>query len=514
MFPDSRITYRTAEADHSVTYAAWAGDVRRLASGLHGLDLEPGTTVATLCTNTYEHLLLYFAVPCAGLVLNTVNHRLSAEHLRHVLDDADVRVVFVEPHLLEAVLQILPSLEKVQHVVLVGNEVSPASPPLLRFEQLLDDEPVTGDFPEGDETQASSICYTSGTTGFPKGVVYTHRSLVLHALMILHADSVGLVEDDVVLPIVPMFHANAWGIPYAAIFSGADLVLPGSEPRPELLVELLLAYEVSVTACVATVWRDMLPHARGHDLSGLRRALTGGGPLSPSLATEWRDECRVTLNNTWGMTELAPSGSVARVRKGGGRADQADALLHPGTPNALVRLRVADLVTGEPLARSSTAVGEVQVSGPTTASGYLGGVGADRFTPDGWLRTGDLGTVGAHGDLTITDRLKDVIKSGGEWISTIDLENALMDNPDIAEAAVIGIPDERWDERPLAFVVPRPGVDLRSEAVREDLRARVATWWVPEEIIVTSQLPRNGTGKISKADLRVLGRHAVNQRNG
>jgi fatty-acyl-CoA synthase len=222
----------------------------------------------------------------------------------------------------------------------------------------------------------------------------------------------------------------------------------------------------------------------------------------------------VTLNNTWGMTELAPSGSVARVRKGGGRADQSDALLHPGTPNALVRLRVADLVTGEPLARSSSAVGEVEVSGPTTASGYLGGVGADRFTPDGWLRTGDLGTVGAHGDLTITDRLKDVIKSGGEWISTIDLENALMDNPGVAEAAVIGIPDDRWDERPLAFVVPRPGVELRPDAVREDLRARVARWWVPDEIIVTSQLPRNATGKISKTDLRVLGQHAVNQRNG
>ena len=225
----------------------------------------------------------------------------------------------------------------------------------------------------------------------------------------------------------------------------------------------------------------------------------------------------MTLNNTWGMTELAPSGSIARVRKDAGPADHRDqpsVLLGPGTPNALVRLRVADLVSGETLQRSSSSVGEVQVSGPTTASGYLGGVGADRFTRDGWLKTGDLGTVGARGDLTITDRLKDVIKSGGEWISTIDLENALMDNPDVAEAAVIGIPDERWDERPLAFVVPRPGVDLRPEAVREDLLTRVVKWWVPEEIIVTSQLPRNATGKISKSDLRVLGRHAVEQRDG
>jgi len=465
-----------------------------------------------MCANTYEHLLLYFAVPCAGLVLNTVSHRLSAEHLAHVLDDADVRVVFIEPSLLERAGPVLRALDRVGHVVVVGDPGPPSSDADLRFEDLLDADPHVGDFAEGDETRAAVICYTSGTTGLPKGVVYSHRSLVLHALMVLQADSLGITEGDVVLPIVPMFHANAWGLPYASVFAGADLVLPGAAHGPLLLVDLIERYQVSVTACVATIWRDMLPHARGRDLSRIRRALTGGAPLSPSLAREWLEECGVRLNNTWGMTELAPSGSIARVRKDAADGSPSEALLLPGTPNALVRLRVGDLVDGEPLTRRSGAIGEIQVSGPTTASAYLGGVGAERFTPDGWLRTGDLGSLGPYGDLTITDRLKDVIKSGGEWISTIDLENALMENPDVAEAAVIGMPHERWDERPLAFVVPRPGTTLQPQAVRQDLLTRVVSWWVPDEVIVTSHLPRNGTGKISKADLRVLGRKATDRR--
>jgi fatty-acyl-CoA synthase len=508
VFPDSCITYRTGHGDKTVTYSTWTRDVRRLASGLRELGLRPGARVATLCANTYEHLTLYFALPCAGFVLNTVNHRLSADHLAHVLNDTEVQAVFVEPHLLEVALPVLQSLAGIQHIVVVGETELEAAASLLRYDALLEAPPHLGDFPEEDERQASSICYTSGTTGLPMGVVYTHRSLVLHALMVLQADSVGLVEDDVVLPIVPMFHANAWGLPHASVFAGADLVLPGVDPRPATLVDLMLRLDVTVTACVATVWRDMLPYARGHGFPRLRRALTGGGPLSPSLARDWQDECRVTLNNTWGMTELAPSGSIARVRNAssGDNAAQQGALLRPGTPNALVRLRVGDPWTGEPLPRDAQSVGEIQVSGPTTASGYLGGVGSDRFTRDGWLRTGDMGTLSANGELVITDRLKDVIKSGGEWISTMDLENALMDNPDVAEAAVIGIPDERWGERPLAFIVPRAGVELRPEAVRADLATRVAKWWIPETIIVTASLPRNATGKISKSDLRLLNR--------
>jgi fatty-acyl-CoA synthase len=509
VFADSRITARTGANDETVTYGRWASDVRRVSTGLRSLGLEAGERVATLCSNTYEHLTLYFAVPCSGLVLTTVNHRLSPEHLMHVLNDAQVRAVFVEPHLVEAVLSVLDAVPSVEHVVLVGGSDRTAAAPLLSYEALLEAGPLEGDFPEGDENSASSICYTSGTTGLPKGVVYTHRALVLHALMVLAADSIGLAEDDVVLPIVPMFHANAWGLPYAAALVGADLVLPGREPGPEALVRLVVTYRVSVTACVATVWRDMLPLAQGKDLSSLRRALTGGAPLSPSLAREWWEQCAVVLNNTWGMTELAPSGSIARVRKAhgvDGPVPEQSPLLKPGTPNALVRLRVGDPVSGEPLAQDPPAVGEIQVWGPTTASGYLGGVGADRFTSDGWLRTGDMGSLSAHGDLIITDRLKDVIKSGGEWISTIDLENALMENPDVAEAAVVGVPHERWDERPLAFVVPRPGVDLRPERVRQDLVDKVATWWIPEDIVVISSLPRNATGKISKVELKHLDR--------
>ncbi|MCW2840528.1 MAG: long-chain fatty acid--CoA ligase [Aeromicrobium sp.] len=503
LFPHSRITFRVGDQDTTVTYATWAEDVRRAATYLLGMGLEPGARVATLCANTYEHLTLYFAVPCSGLVLNTVNHRLSDEHLAYVLEDAGVEAIFVDAQLLEASLPVLRGVKGLRHVVVVGDTDLATAASLPRYHDTRASPPHEGDFAEGDESRASSICYTSGTTGPPKGVVYTHRSLLLHALMILQADSIGLVEDDVVLPIVPMFHANAWGLPYAAVFVGADIVLAGAEPRPESLVDLMVTHDVSVTACVATVWRDMLPFAQG-TRPRLRRALSGGGPLSPSLAKEWRDTCGVTVSNTWGMTELAPSGTIARVRLAhGDQAPGADALLRPGTPNALVRLRVGDPGTGAPLSPGDGAVGEIQVSGPTTASSYLGGVGSDRFTADGWLRTGDVGTVSVVGELVITDRLKDVIKSGGEWISTIDLENALMDNPAIAEAAVIGVPDERWDERPLAFVVPRPGVELEPEAVREDLAGRVAKWWIPERIIVAPGLPRNGVGKVSKADLRV-----------
>lgn len=503
VFPTSRITYRTRGTDVSVTYREWAHDVRRLTTGLAELGLEPGERVGTLGANSYEHLTLYFAVPCAGLVLHTVNHRLSPEHLAFVLRDAGVRAVFVEAHLLEATLPVLETVETIEHVVVVGSSGAASSRTLVDYATVLDSVPHEGDYPEGDERSAASICYTSGTTGAPKGVVYSHRSLVLHALAVLPADGTGITERDVVLPIVPMFHANAWGMPHASVLAGADVVLPGTATSPAELVEQLETHRVTLTGGVATVWRDLLPHARGRDFAALRRGLCGGGPLSPSLAREWAEQCGVVIHNSWGMTELTPSGTMARLRP---KTDQAgegpDVLLRPGTPGPLVRLRLADVQSGAVLANGTGAVGEVQVSGPTTAGGYHGGAGADRFTGDGWLRTGDLGVLSASGELTITDRLKDVIKSGGEWISTIDLENAIMENPQVAEAAVIGVPHERWDERPVAFVVARSGVALAPEAVRKDLAARVATWWIPEDVIVVASLPRNSTGKVSKTDLK------------
>ncbi|HWO64920.1 MAG TPA: long-chain-fatty-acid--CoA ligase [Umezawaea sp.] len=503
VFPTSRITYRSGADEGTVSFAEWAHDVRRLTTGLAALGLEPGDRVGTLGANSYEHLTLYFAVPCAGMVLHTVNHRLPRRHLEFVLRDAGVRAIFVEAHLLEAALPVLSSVETVEHIVVIGERRTTPHRPLVSYSSVLDHPAHEGDYPEGDESEAAAICYTSGTTGHPKGVVYSHRSLVLHALMLMPADSAGISEHDVVLPIVPMFHANAWGLPHAAVLAGADLVLPGTATTPAELVDQLETHRVSLTGGVATVWRDLLPHARGRDFSHLRRGLCGGGPLSPSLARQWLEECGVAIHNSWGMTELTPSGTIARLRENTDQSGQGPAvLLRAGTPGALVRLRVADAETGAVLPNGRGAVGEVQVSGPTVASGYHGDVDAHRFTEDGWLRTGDLGVLSGSGELTITDRLKDVIKSGGEWISTIDLENAIMENPDVAEAAVIGVPHERWDERPMAFVVPRPGVALTADAVKADLLNRVVKWWIPDDVTVVASLPRNSTGKISKTDLK------------
>ncbi len=317
--------------------------------------------------------------------------------------------------------------------------------------------------------------------------------------MSLAVDAIGLSEVDVVMPIVPMFHANAWALPYSAAFAGADLLLPGHGRTGKELVDLLEEHGVTVTAAVASVWRDMLPHAEGRNLNTLRRPLTGGGPLPAALSRAWLDGAGLMLSNSWGMTELGPVGALARVRRHhltDSLEQQLGVLSLAGSPAPLVRLRIGD-GTGP-----AGTIGELQVSGPTVASGYHGDVSADCFTSDGWLRTGDIALLENTGDLRITDRLKDVIKSGGEWISSIDLENTIMDHPNVAEAAVIGVAHERWDERPFAFVVPRDGTQLTEDEILKYLRPRVAKFWMPDRIIIGHELPHTSTGKIAKATLR------------
>jgi fatty-acyl-CoA synthase len=498
VFPQSQIiSVRDGQA-RVVSYADWAADVRRIAGAFRDLGLKPGSRVATLCPNTVEHLSLFYAVPCAGLVLHAVNHRLSAEHIAFIIRDSGARVLVVDRDMVGSLPE-RESVPQLELIIAVGGGMSLKGPRVISFTSMLEAAPHEGDFVVADEDCAASICYTSGTTGLPKGVAYSHRSIMLHALMSLAADAIGLSEFNAVMPIVPMFHANAWGLPFSAAFAGADLVLPGHGSKPRELVDLLETHRVTCAAAVATVWRDMLPHTAGHDLSHLERALTGGGPLPPSLSRAWYDSAGIMLRNGWGMTELGPLGTVSRLRRehsGLTPQQQLDVFASPGPPAPLVRLRIGD-ETPEP-----GSSGELQVSGPTVASAYYGRAGADGFSADGWLRTGDIAMLDHSGNLQVTDRLKDVIKSGGEWISSVSLENMIMEHPDVAEAAVIGVPHERWDERPIAIAVPRTGAQLSERLLLDHLRPRVAKWWLPDRILISTALPRTATGKIAKLALR------------
>jgi fatty-acyl-CoA synthase len=377
---------------------------------------------------------------------------------------------------------------------------------VLDYEQLLGEQ---ADRPFAavvdDENAAACLCYTSGTTGNPKGVLYSHRSVVLHSLILLGADVFALSERDVVAPVVPMFHVNAWGLPYAAMQCGADLVLPGPATSPAALASLLSRHRVTFSAAVATVWRDMIPVLPGHDLSRLRHIACGGGAVDDALSRAYEEAIGIPLTNAWGMTETSPVVTTSRVgTQHDGLTDDARRLL-VGTPGPAVPLTeirvVGDDGTEQP--RDGTSPGELQVAGATIASAYFGAdPGADAFTADGWLRTGDIATIDRWGYLRIVDRSKDLVKSGGEWISSVDLESAVMSDPRVKEAAVIGVSDPRWGERPLACVVPAPGVSLTPDDVRGHLRDRVASWWVPERIEILSEIPKTATGKWSKQTLR------------
>ena len=485
----------------------WATRVRRLATALDALDLSPGAAVATFAWNTRRHLELYYAVPCGGRVLHPLNIRLGEEQLRYIVDAARDEAIFIDRSLLAQFWPLADELPGVRHWVVMddGSEnVIPNDSRIVEYEALIDAaEPFEGAFEIEDENQAAGICFTSGTTGSPKGVVYSHRSTVLHALMSLAAGTIGICERDRVLPIVPMFHADAWGLPYSALFAGADIVLPGSDLRPATLLDLVAEHRVTVATGVPAIWAGMLPLLGSADLSSLR-AVFGGGSATPArLASEWLERVGVPLTNTWGMTELSPAGAVGGLRSiHDGEADDVRELAQSaqGTAVPLVELRVVDVESGAVLPNDGESIGELQARGPTVASGYLGQQPDEELTPDGWLRTGDIASIDGRGYVVIRDRLKDLIKSGGEWIPSLALEDAIASHPDIAEVAVVGRAHEIWGERPVAFVVTRGELD--TVGILEHLRSRVVKWWLPDEIVGIEEMPRTGTGKISKPDLR------------
>lgn len=481
-------------------------EVRRrslaLASALPDLGVSPGDRVASLAWNTREHLELYFGVPSAGAVLLTANVRLAPEQVARILNHAGITALFAEAEFVSLAEEALGGIQgRVAKVVLDG-----APPPgWSRYEDVVASGDPDAPLPEPDEDAAAGLCYTSGTTGDPKGVLYSHRAIALHTLGICLPDGFGLGEPDVILPAVPMFHANAWGLAHAAAMTGATLVLPGPRPAARELARLLEEEQVTFAAGVPTVWMGVLDELRREPrtLSPRLRIHSGGAPTHPALLEAYGKELGVEILAGWGMTELTPVGMVAHPR--GHMAAWDDQALLPvrtsqGTPLPFVEARLVD-DEGRPVPSDGATPGELEVRGPWVTAGYFRSDDTTAFR-DGWLRTGDVATRDQDGYVRLVDRTKDLIRSGGEWISSVHLEHALMDHPDVAEAAVVAVPHDRWGERPWACVVLRDGASVSDAELLSPLEERFPRWWVPDGVLFIDAVPRTSTGKFDKRTLR------------
>ena len=490
LFAEREIVSMTVTGVERSSYGEVVRRARRLASALHELGIRPGDRVGTFGWNSLRHLELYLAVPSMGAVLHTLNIRLFDDDLRYIVRHGDDKVIFVDASLAER----MPRFEGVEHEVLMP-DADAKRVRALDYEALIDSGDEGFEFPDLDENCAAAMCFTSGTTGMPKGVVYSHRSTVLHSLFVNQADGIGLRERDSVLPVVPMFHANAWGIPYAAALAGSKLVLPGPRMDPTDLARLIAEERVTFSGAVPTVWQGIAQLDPAPDMSSLDRLACGGSAVPESLMRVYDERFGVPIVQAWGMTETSPMASVARVPPGGAEVDTDEAYAiraMQGRVLPFVEFRVDE-----------DAGGELQVRGPTIARAYYNDdSGADKFTDDGWLRTGDVAEIKDGGFIKLVDRTKDLVKSGGEWISSVELENAIMAHPDVLEAAVVAVPDDSWGERPCACVVRRSGSDLDGDGLREFLSSRVAKWWLPERVEFITEVPKTSVGKFNKKVLR------------
>jgi fatty-acyl-CoA synthase len=485
-------------------HAELAERIDRLARALKQLGVEQGDRVATFAWNNQRHFELYFAIPCTGAVLHTLNIRLFEEQLTYIVNHAEDKVVFVDDSLVPVLEKLAPTFTTVSHYVVMGDGDTGTLPNALRYEELLDAAgPGAFDYPELDERQAAALCYTSGTTGNPKGVLYSHRSISLHSSATLMSDANGLSRADRVLAVVPMFHANAWGLPYGAALAGADLILPDRFLGAEPLAKLIEAERPTLMGCVPTIFADLLRYADAHpevDLSSLSNAACGGSAVPRQLMRDFEERHGVRIFQAWGMTETSPVATYSRPREGEHDETYWDDRAKQGRPLPWVELRLVD-DDGSEVPWDGSSTGEIEVRGPWVAAGYFRESDEAKFDA-GWLRTGDIAAVDEKGFVQITDRAKDVIKSGGEWISSVELENELMSHPDVVEAAVIAKPDERWAERPLCCVVLHDGASATPEQLVEHLRSRVAKWWLPDEFAFVSEIPKTSVGKFDKKVLR------------
>jgi fatty-acyl-CoA synthase len=505
VYGDSQVVTLTDDGPTRASYADVAKRVDKLAHALTGLGVKESDRVATFAWNTQRHLEVYMAVPCMGAVLHTLNIRLFAEQLTYIANHAEDQIVFVDDSLVPLLEKVAPTFETVRQYVVMGDGDAGSLPDVIRYEELLADQPDDPfEWPSVDERQAAGLCYTSGTTGNPKGVLYSHKSNVLHSFGACLADSMALSANDRMLPIVPMFHANAWGIPYAAGLVGCDLVMPNKFMQAEPLAKAIEEEKVTVSAAVPTIWADLLRYAdeNSPDLSSIQRVICGGAAVPKTLMQKWQEGHGITIIQAWGMTETSPLGSVARPP-----AEITDEEEHwdyrskAGRINPLVEARIVG-DDGQELPWDGEQTGELEVRGPWIARAYYNDPSGDDKFDDGWLRTGDIAAIDSHGFIRISDRSKDVIKSGGEWISSVELEGELMAHPAVEEAAVIAKPDERWTERPLACVVIKEGEDVSPSDLAEHLRPRVAKWWLPDEFAYIDEVPKTSVGKFDKKVLR------------
>ncbi|EKX65033.1 long-chain fatty acid--CoA ligase [Streptomyces ipomoeae] len=512
------ITWTGEGEPHRRSYAEIGARAAQLAHALRDdLAVEEGQRVATLMWNNAEHVETYFAVPSMGAVLHTLNLRLPPEQLAWIANHAADRVVIANGSLLPLLAPLLPYLKTVEHVIVSG----PGDRSLLagasgvqvhEYEDLLAGKPTAYDWPELDERAAAAMCYTSGTTGDPKGVVYSHRSVYLHSMQVNMAESMALTDSDLALLVVPQFHVNAWGLPHGTFMSGVNMLMPDRFLQPGPLAEMIETQKPTYAAAVPTIWQGLLAelNARPRDVSSLTQVTIGGSACPPSLMAAF-DKLGMRVCHAWGMTETSPLGAVARppAHAEAGSEEEFRYRLTQGRFPASVEARLTG-PNGERLPWDGKSAGELEVRGPWIAASYYGGPGADplrpddKFSEDGWLKTGDVGTISPDGYLTLTDRAKDVIKSGGEWISSVELENALIAHPEVEEAAVVAVPDEKWGERPLAIVVLKEGATADFETLRSFLaeQGNIAKWQLPERWTLVESVPKTTVGKWDKKLLR------------
>ncbi len=495
---------------HRYRYADLYRRVKRLANVLEALGVRPGDRVGTFAWNNHEHLELYYAIPVTGAVIHTLNIRVPAEQLAYIVEHAGDRVIFIDGTLLPLFERIAPQVSCVERYVLYNVPASTETslPNVSHLEALLSEAGEDYTWRVTDESSAMGLCYTSGTTGNPKGVLYSHRSVYLHSLASMQTNALGLGENDVVLPVVPMFHAMAWGLPYSCAMAGAGLVLPGPHLQPAPLAELIASEQVTIPAGVPTIWTGLYHELEAHprDLSHVRSLIVGGSAMPRALIEAYEKELGIPVTHAWGMTETSPLGSVCNLRshhRNLSETERWDVKARQGYAPAGIEMRIVN-DAGEELPWDGTTMGELQVRGPWVARAYFKmDPSPEHFTPDGWFRTGDVATIAPDGCMNITDRTKDLVKSGGEWISSVALENAIMSHPAVREAAVIAIPDEKWGERPLAVVVPTSeDSGLTAEAIRNHIRPHFEKYWLPDRVVFLEEIPKTSVGKFDKKRLR------------
>lgn len=510
-FPKKTVVSRTAGGIQRLTYKEIAERTRKLAESLQKLGVERGDKVGTLAWNHHRHLEAYFAIPCSGAVLHTINIRLSPQHITYIINHAEDKVLLIDPDIVPLIEKVKDKLKTVKaFIIMTDEEELPETSlsPVFHYEKLINEASGAYEFPDDlDENSAAGMCYTSATTGNPKGVVYSHRGIVLHSMALGMADSAAVSEKDIALPVVPMFHVNAWGLPFAAVWFGTTLVLPGPYFTPKLLAELIQSEKVTITAGVPTIWLGLLKELdeNKYDMSSLRSVLCGGSAAPKGMIKAFEQKHKIPFMHAYGMTETSPLVVISTLKSYQEELSAEEKLDIKAKQGILVpglEMKIAGK-DGE-AAWDGKEMGELAIRGPWIASEYYKDERTNEAFRDGWLYTGDVVTIDEEGFMKIVDRTKDLIKSGGEWISSVDIENALMAHESVFEAAVVAVPHEQWQERPVACVVlkePFKGKTTKEE-LYEFLKPQFAKWWLPDEILFFEEIPKTSVGKFLKMALR------------